>query len=264
MVRAAACLCTEGGRCDHRGPWRKPREDAGHCLRLVKRQDASLILEGLRSSLSLSVLLENLRCPSCWWPGGSWSSSVWENWLRSSDLMPGHSWPGLHQELLPTPPPPPKSLVSQEPREQPQLCTDLKAVSIFFLAKSFRLSSKTFLSSLKASSMPFLEVLLFGRLHGRGGGAPEGCQGHLVEWSQRACVPSLSFHTCRWSYCCEDRVHGISAGFVGKPESPLKPAFVVLWLVWIQTLVETGKWVVRPSDEAHHAKTGSARGFKGA
>lgn len=61
MVRAAACaLCTEGGHCDHRGPWRKPREDAGHCLRLVKSQDASLILEGLRSSLSLSVLLENL------------------------------------------------------------------------------------------------------------------------------------------------------------------------------------------------------------
>lgn len=220
MVRAAACLCTEGGRCDHRGPWRKPREDAGHCLRLVKRQDASLILEGLRSSLSLSVLLENLRCPSCWWPGGSWSSSVWENWLRSSDLMPGHSWPGLHQELLPTPPPPPKSLVSQEPREQPQLCTDLKAVSIFFLAKSFRLSSKTFLSSLKASSMPFLEVLLFGRLHGRGGGRQRGVR--ATWWSGvRGPASPASVSTRVDGVIAVKIVYMVSArGLWGSPRAP--------------------------------------------
>lgn len=165
--------------------------------------------------------------PSCWWPGGSWSSSVWEHRLCSSDLMPGHSWPGLHQELLPTPRPLQKSLAGQKPREQPQLCTDLKAVSIFFLAKSFRLSSKTFLSSLKASSMPFLEVLLCGRLHGRGGGAPEGCQGHLVEWSQRACIPSLSFHMCRWSYGCED-LYMVSAWGLWGTEKPPEACFCCL------------------------------------
>lgn len=101
--------------------------------------------------------------------------------------------------------------------------------------------------------MSFLEVVLCGRLPGLE--RARGCQGNLVDRSQRACVPNLSFPMCSRSHGCEDILCGISAAFVGKQESPRKHAFVVLGLVWLQTLVEAGLWSDKASDQVHQTTT---------
>ena len=123
---------------------------------LVKSEDA-LLRRPLRSSLSVSVLLGN---------------------LLSSQLLAAGRKHGAYLTSIRDLQAPPKSLAGLKPREQHWVCTDTKALSIFFLAESFGLSSETSLSSLKASA-PFLEAVFCGIQRGKerepeGGSGPPG------------------------------------------------------------------------------------------